>query len=193
MSTQATVKVLGPEDHGREVSYEDFAEAEFVEPWTYEREEGRLVVMSPGGHRHKSDSLPWRRQLSRYWIENPEIVEDVFQGAWVRDRGRTDRVGDFGVYLVPSDFASEVPDRVPDIMFEVVSPGRASRERDYVKKRREYYRLGIREYVVIDRFKKTVTVFTPGSRGYRKRVLTRTATYTTTLLPGLAIRLAEVF
>jgi len=45
-------------------------------------------------------------------------------------------------------------------MFEIVSPGSLSRKRDYVKKRAEYHKLGILEYVIVDRFTQGVTVLT---------------------------------
>ena len=50
----------------------------------------------------------------------------------------------------------------------MVSPDRESRERDYVKKRREYLRLGVLEYVIIDRMRRRVTVYTHESGRYRK-------------------------
>ncbi len=100
MTTPHTVFVFGPADAGRRVSAEEFAEADFEGPWLYEREGGKLVVMSPEGQRHHDDSRPWRRALNRYWIEHPEIVEDVLQGAWIRVDGGTDRLGDIAIYLI---------------------------------------------------------------------------------------------
>ena len=49
MATQSTRLVLGPDDHGRPVSAEEFADAHYLEPWKYERVAGRLVVMPPDG------------------------------------------------------------------------------------------------------------------------------------------------
>jgi hypothetical protein len=46
---QAPSLVLGPDDNGRILTDEEFAEAEFQEPWRFERVAGRLVVMSPEG------------------------------------------------------------------------------------------------------------------------------------------------
>lgn len=192
MATHQPVLKLGPEDRGREVSSEEFASAEFAEPWVYEREDGRLVVMSPEGQRHHDHSRPWRIRLHRYWLEHPEVVEDVIVGAWVRPDGDTDRIGDIGVYLLAEGPRPPIPDRVPDVMFEIVSPGRESRERDYVEKRASYSKLGIREYVVSDAFAKSVTVFARGRGGYRKTVLAAADTYTSPLLPGLEIPLSEV-
>ncbi len=64
MATHQPVLTLGPDDHGRPVSAEEYATAEYLEPWAYEREGGRLVVMSPEGQRHHDHSRPWRKALS---------------------------------------------------------------------------------------------------------------------------------
>jgi len=69
---------------------------------------------------------------------------------------------------------------------------RESHERDYVKKRKEYHRLGVLEYVIIDRLRHRVTVYTAARRGYRKRVVRR-ATSTQPSLARLVIPLAEIF
>ncbi|MEW4569125.1 Uma2 family endonuclease [Tautonia sp. JC769] len=193
MATQRTSLLLGPDDAGRFVSAEEFVEAEFVEPWIYERDAGRLVVVSPEGQRHLDDSKPWRQRLSRYWLEHPEIVEELAVQAWVRVDDANDRIGDIGVYLVTNRPVPPIPDRVPELMFEVVSPGRPARKRDYVTKRREYFQLGIREYVVIDPSSRAVTVFTRGPHAYRRRTLRRGQVYQSPLLPGLAIPLDDVF
>lgn len=185
--------VLGPGDAGRPVSAGEFASAEFVEPYLYEREAGRLVVMSPEGQRHADDSRPWRHALNRYWIEHPDIVEDVLQQAWTSVDGGTDRMADIGVYLVPRGPVRPIPERVPELIFEILSPGREAHRRDYVAKRADYYRLGVLEYVVVDRFARAVTVFTRGARGYRRRVLNSAEAYESPLLPGLRVELAEVF
>jgi len=192
MATHRSATLLGPDDAGRTVSSAEFAEAEFVEPWTYEREDGRLIVLSPEGQRHLDDSRPWRRRLSRYWIEHPEVVEDLVIQAWARPDDATDRIGDIGIYLVTDAPVRPIPDRAPDIMFEIVSPGREAHERDDVKKRREHYRFSIREYVVVDREARTVTVFSRSARGYRRRVLRPGDSYRSPLLPGLEIPIAEV-
>jgi Uma2 family endonuclease len=190
--TIAPPTVLGPDDHGRAISADEFASAEFLAGWRFEREEGRLVVMSPDGPAHIRAANPWRDRLILYKLSHPGVIEEVVTDARVRVTGATDRIGDIGVYLVQDPPAFNVPDQVPDLMFEVLSPGRESGERDRVTKRAEYERLGVREYVIIDRFAGTVTVFTLGADGYRESVLVGDAIYTTPLLPGLAVPLADV-
>jgi Uma2 family endonuclease len=184
---------LGPDDDGRFVSADEFASAEFVEPWKYEREGGKLVVMSPDGQKHHDSSRPWRRCRNAYWLDHPELVEDVIVGSWVRPDAGTDRVGDIGIYLVANGPVAPIPDRIPDLMFEVVSPGKKSRERDYVKKRAEYHQLGVREYVIVDRKARRVTVLNLAPDAYEEQVLMVADTYRTPVLPGLEIPLAEVF
>ena len=193
MATQSTTLILGPGDHGRAVSAEEFAEAEFVGPHRYERDGGRLVVMAPEGKDHIRASNPWRDRLIAYKLARPGVIEEVVNQAWVRVADGLDRIGDIGVYLVREPPCFDVPDQVPDLMFKVVSPGSEDRERDYVKKRAEYHLLGIREYVIVDRFTRLATVLTHAPDGYDERVLTSADIYTTPLLPGLAIPLAEVF
>jgi Uma2 family endonuclease len=184
---------LGPEDAGRAVSAEEYAKAVYQEPWRYERERGRLVVMAPDGEAHQETESPWLRKLCSFWDHHPAIVHSVLPNAWVRVEEGTDRIGDIGVILKGGRQAKKIPHRVPDLMFEIVSPGRTSRHRDYVKKRAEYERLGVKEYVIIDRFKKQVTVHSLVPAGYRERVLRAADTYTSKLLPGLMIPLADVW
>ena len=62
-----------------------------------------------------------------------------------------------------------------------------------MRKRADYHKLGIREYVIIDRFAQTVTVLTYAPDGYEEQILTTDDVYTSPLLPGLAIPLADVF
>jgi len=184
---------LGPDDAGRPVSAEEFADAVYKEPWRYERERGRLVVMAPEGGDHQETASPWLRKLYSFWEHYPEVVEFVAPNPWIRVDDGTDRIGDIGVYLAGIPTVKKIPDRIPDLMFEIVSPGRTSRNRDYVKKRSEYERLGVKEYVIVDRFKKQVKVHTLAPGGYVSQTLTSAGICTSLLLPGLAIPLAKVW
>jgi Uma2 family endonuclease len=184
---------LGPQDAGRPVSADEFADAAYEEPWRYERERGRLVVMAPDGGDHVETTDPWLDHLFSYRINHRYIVHRVVPNCWVRVDDGTDRIGDIGVFLAGGSGAKKIPDRVPDLMFEIVSPERTSRNRDYVKKRSEYERLGVKEYVIVDGFKKQVTVHTLAAGRYQAHALTAADVYTSPLLPGLAIPLAEVW
>ncbi len=187
-----TVPRLGPDDDGGILSAEEFAVADYLEPWKYERERGTLIVMPPDGPGHDRGSEPFRDYLGAYRLAHPDRVEEVVSEAWVRVDDGTDRIGDIGVFLVGPRSAIKRPERVPELMYEIVSPDRESRERDYVKKRREYRALGVLEYVIIDRTRHRATVQTAEPSGSRKRILRPDDVYETPLLPGLAIPLHEI-
>lgn len=183
---------LGKADHGRLVSADEFAEAEFDEGCKYEREDGRLIVMAGDGYGHQTTAEPWRDAMVYYKRDYPGIIRNVFTGPWVRPDPGSDRYGDVGVYLEASPTPTdEAP--VPDLIFEIVNKGKVNRERDYVKKRAEYEAAGIKEYVIVDRFDRRVTVLTLGPDGYAERVLTEADAYATPLLPGLMIPIGEAF
>ena len=136
---------------------------------------------------------PGEISLVVYKLAHPHVVQKIATEAWIRVNDGTDRIGDIGVYLVPQGPVPKIPDRVPDMMFEIVSPDKVSRDRDYVRKRAEYHRLGVREYVIIDRFQRSVTVLRLAPDDYQERILRIGDSYDSPLLPGLSIRLSDVF
>jgi Uma2 family endonuclease len=183
---------LSQKDHGLELTHEEFVEADFQEPWRYERVNGRLVVMTPSGFEHNAAGQPFRNPLGAYEIAHPDIIEFVLPEAWVVIDENTDRIADIAVYLRSSEPQPASAERVPDMIFEIVSPTAADRRRDYDDKRAEYQRIGVREYVIVDRFAHRVLVMTRENGQYTERELGPNDNYTTPLLPGLAIPLAKV-
>ena len=183
---------FGVADDGRLISAEEFADGFYEEPWKYERVKWRLLVMSPEGTGHVRQSEPWRDRLVMYKLPRPDLVAAVVSQAWVRIDDN-DRIGDIGVYLGGTLDDLDIPTQAPDLMFEFVSKAKRDRYRDYVEKRAEYGRLGIPEYVIVDRFDRKVTALTLGEGGvYAERVLSAGEVYTSPLLPGFEVRLAEV-
>jgi Uma2 family endonuclease len=59
-------------------------------------------------------------------------------------------------------------------------------------KRPAYHRAGVQECAIIDRFQQTATVLTRGDTDFPARALLPDDTYTTPLLPGLEVPLADV-
>ncbi len=184
---------LGHADAGRRLSADEFASADYQEPFTYERVKGRLVVMSPAGQEHREVSRPFRRELGGYWHAHQDLVEEVDVEGWVATSPDDDRIPDICIYLAGKASGQTVPHRVPDLIFEFVSQDRSDQERDYIDKRAEYHAIRVKEYVIVDRFKQQVLVLTWKRRDYAERVLTTGDVYTTPLLPGLTVALAEVF
>lgn len=184
---------LGPDDAGLKLSAAEFAEADFQAPFIYERVRGRLVVMSPAGPGHRQVSRPFRRALGGFWHLNPAYIDDVDVEGWLATSPDDDRIPDICVYLAGIASGEVVPDRVPDLVFEFVSGDRSDQERDYIDKRSEYHAIGVKEYVIVDRFKQAVLVLTWQPGDYAERWLRRDDVYTTPLLPGLEVRLEEAF
>ena len=184
---------LGSHNAGLRITAEEFALAQFEEPFKYERVQGRLVVRSPAGPAHRLLSRPIRRSLGGYWGQHPELVDDVDIEGWVATSEQDDRIPDICVYLAGSRSGESVPRRVPDLVFEFVSSNRADQERDYIYKRDEYHKIGVGEYVIVDRFKKAVLVLTWQEGDFAERELSPKDSFTTPLLPNLTIPLDEVF
>jgi Uma2 family endonuclease len=78
---------------------------------------------------------------------------------------------------------------VPTIVVEFVSRDKRDAVRDYEQKRDEYLAAGVREYWIIDRFRRIMTVYQPGPR---RQVVAEAETYTTPMLPGFALPLARL-
>ncbi|HEU5118441.1 MAG TPA: Uma2 family endonuclease [Isosphaeraceae bacterium] len=184
-------RLLGKADDGRILSSEEFASAEFEEGWVYERVQRRLVVMFPDGEGGIRAMDPWMERLFLYKAAHHQLVQYVVNQAWVRIDDDTDRFPDIAVYLV-SEKAPPIPDRVPEIIFEIVSGTRRDRERDYDTKRATYEKIGVREYVIVDRFLPGVLVLENSPNGFRERRLTPADRYETPLLPGFSVPLSEV-
>ncbi len=184
---------IGPTDHGLAVSDEDYASADFEEPWRYELVDGRIVVVAPDSGDHDLASEPIRDYLGAYLLTHRDIVDHGISEPWVRLEPGKSRIGDIGVFLAGARSTQSRPERVPELMIEVLSPGKESLVRDTVEKKGEYYDAGVLEYVIVNYVDQQVTVLTHTPGGYESHVLTAEEVYTTPLLPGLAIPLAEVF
>jgi Uma2 family endonuclease len=191
MSTKSELQ-LGIADHGARLTREEFADAQYEEPWRYERVNGRLVVMAPAGPDHQRPNNRIRSYLGAYELEHSEIIEYVFSEAWVSTTRETDRIADIGVFLVAAKNKEDGPERAPDIAFEVVSGGGEDRKREYVDKRAEYLRIGVREYVIVDRFERQVTVLRRSRGRFVQSDLGPDDDHTSPLLPGLKIPLKGI-
>jgi Uma2 family endonuclease len=175
-----------------ELSAAEYAEADFRPPWKYERAHRRIVVIPPPGHYHHVITGVIRSHLGAYQLAHPDIVEFVFQESWLRVDEDTDRHPDITVYLLANSPGEEILTRVPDIVFEVVSPGRPAHDRDYVSKRNEYETAGVREYVIVDRFEHRVTVLRRDGGAFVESTLRDNDDYTSPLLPDLRISLQGI-
>jgi Uma2 family endonuclease len=81
---------------------------------------------------------------------------------------------------------------IATIAVEFVSAGKRSFKRDYFEKKREYLRAGVKEYWIIDRFRRTLTVVRKKNGQVVDTVVREKGTYRTALLPGFELPLAPL-
>lgn len=88
-----------------------------------------------------------------------------------------------------------LPDRdvdIPTVAVEFVSQRKRDRDRDYVDKKRDYGKARIKEYWIIDRFRRTLTVIQYTARGAKERTILENETYESPHLPGFELPLARI-
>jgi Uma2 family endonuclease len=193
----STVKLrIGPADHGRRMTLEEFRDAEEEEGYRYELARGVLEVSEVPNDSHGQivhnlhDAVTWYRHQHpglirrvggagefRLWVDamssgrNPDLAI-VFEGTPKDKRGR----------------------RRPSWVAEVVS--KRGEDRDYVAKREEYLTFGIQEYWIIDPQLGQVTVLTRrdlGAPDWSEQVFTGEDVIVSALLPGFQGRVSELW
>ena len=182
---------LGPTSNGILMTPAEFDKAEFKEGWRYELINGVLIV-SPIPSINERDPNEELGHLLRAYQENhaqgdqldATVSEHPLKVG--KQRRRPVRVIWTGLGRLPKN------SDVPTIVIGLVSKRKRDRQRDYVTKRREYLTLGVKEYWVIDRFRRIMSVFT--SRGGKKggKSISESETYQTPLLPGFQLPLARL-
>lgn len=82
----------------------------------------------------------------------------------------------------------------PDLVIEVLSPGKENRERDLFVKRKLYAKYGVKEYWIVDTENQSILIF-----HLREQILEQVATLTgndeltSTLLPGFQLQVNAIF
>jgi Uma2 family endonuclease len=188
----AATRTLGPRSSGALMTPWEFDHAEFRDGYRYELINGVLVVapIPSESERDPNEELGhWLREYKEHHAQgsalNATLPEQTI--ATKKNRRRADRVIWAGLGRRPRRRET------PTIAVEFVSEGKRSRTRDYEAKRREYLALDIKEYSIIDRFERTMTVFSRIGQKVKKRVLCADQVYRTTLLPGFELPLARLF
>lgn len=80
----------------------------------------------------------------------------------------------------------------PTIAIEFVSRRKRDRKRDYQEKRQEYLAVGVKEYWVIDRFRRLMTVYQDRPGQPPEVVVQESEVYSTDLLPGFDLPLGRI-
>lgn len=192
-TVQLETFVLGPEHNGIRMSTHEFdAITEYDELYNYELVHG-VVVVNPipsPEERGPNGELEYLLRYYREYHDDGSSLDETLVEEYVRtgdSRRRADRVIWAGLGQQP-DPATDVP----TIVVEFVSKGRRNWQRDYVEKRDEYLELGVKEYWVIDRFERRMTVFKKLGEQTTETIVQENEIYRTELLPGFELPLARL-
>ena len=193
MATAAAkrVRLFGPDSAGILMTPAEFDRADFVEGWRYELINGRLIVSPIPSEAESDPNEELGSWLRVYRSSHPQgaSLDATLQERIVktgRNRRRADRVIWAGLGRKPRK------GETPTIVAEFVSSGKSDRKRDYEEKRAEYMAIKVKEYWILDRFERVMTVFIRRGGKIIKRVVKENETYTTDLLPGFELSLAKL-
>jgi Uma2 family endonuclease len=182
---------MGPRSAGLLLTPAEFDRARFREGWRYELINGVLVVSPVPSRKERDPNEELGHWLRQYRDSHPQgsaldltLPEEEIETK--QNRRRADRAIWAGLGRDPGE------GEPPTIIIEYVSSGKINQERDYVAKRAEYREIGVREYWVVDRFRRIMTVFTFSGESDQERVITEQQSYSTPLLPGFELRLARL-
>jgi Uma2 family endonuclease len=157
------------------------------ERYRYELVHGVLIVSPPPsiGERSPNDYLGHLLWSYRESHADGAALDDTAPEQEIRI-GENRRRADRAIWVGLDRPVDPVAD-VPAIAVEFVSDSSRDRHRDFVEKRREYAAAGVKEYWVIDRFRREMTVLRGADENVR---VAENEIYQTPLLPGFELPLA---
>jgi len=157
----------------------------------YELINGVLIVSpQPGlGERVPNDELAYLLRQYRETPSHGSAIDETApeQTVPATNRRRADRVIWTGLGRVPNAETD-----IPSIVIEFVSKRRRDALRDNETKRDEYLAAGVKEYWVIDRFRRVMIVYRQGQIGPTYDIVTERDEYQTDLLPGFVLPLSRL-
>src|SRR5215212_7743688 len=120
--------MVGPGDHGRRMTLEEFDTAEGVEGRLYELSRGRVVVTDVPSPWHGGIIGDLDQQLSEYQIRVPDLDVRAYHSGECKlliEPTQSERHPDLSIYKTPppANDSSVWSVWVPEIVVEVVSPG----------------------------------------------------------------------
>jgi Uma2 family endonuclease len=192
----ATVALrLGPADHGRMMTREEFEQADEEPGFRYELARGALEVTMTPGIPHAFMVWLLLGRVRDYEVQRPDIILLAGGSAefrlWVPEMG-SGRHPD--VAVVVRGAVRDPRDHFrPALVMEVVSEGAAAYERDYVAKREEYLAYGIYEYWIVDRFQQRVTVLIRVGDTWSETIFAAPHSAKGVVLPGFSVAVADLW
>lgn len=193
MSTVLEGKLdLRPEMNGAQLTTKEFDAAEIDdELHVYELINGVLIVSLPPLEEERDPNEELGHWLRAYREQHPQgaALDRTLAQQRVRTR-RSRRIADRVIWAGLGRKPRR--DEAPTIVAEFVSKDRRDWLRDYKVKKREYKAIGIKEYWIIDRFRRIMTVVIDEVGGSREVIVRENEIYRTPLLPGFELPLAQL-
>ena len=187
---EAAQLVLGPGLAGALMTPQEFdAIDEVDENYNYELIHGVLVATPPPLEEERGPNEELGLLLRLYKMQEPRgsALDETLPEHHVHTpncRRRADRVIWAGLGRVPNPRID-----LPSIIVEFVSEGKRNWLRDYREKRAEYLAVGVREYWIINRFSRTMTVCQADRPDV---IVSEHEVYRSPLLPGFELSLAAL-
>ena len=195
MATVTHRRTIGPKDHGRKMTLNQFIEADAQGGHLYELARGVVVVTEVPKPKHGRvvRLLGW--MFVNYDKRHPGVITYSGGGGECRLRlpgMQSDRHPDQAVYLTPEPSEDRIWTRwCPALVVEVVSRG--GKKRDYVEKREEYLRFGVLEYWILDLAQRKMLVLSRAGDTWEESHVAPGGLHRTPLLPGLEVSPDELF
>ena len=172
--------------------FDDLPDYLFHRHLRFELINGVLIVTPPPGNGEIAPNSELGHLVWFYKHHHPQgsIVDVVLAEQTIfatPHRRRADHAIWTGLGRVP-----DVEKDIPSIVVEFVSASKRDHERDYLTKRAEYLAIGVREYWIVDRFQRIMTVYLNRPEGVASRIVKEAETYQTDLLPGFTLPLARL-
>ena len=193
MSTGVKVAKIGPRSAGIMMSVEEFdAITSYNQLYGFELIHGVLVVTPVPLDEEAHPNETSGGLLFIYKRQHPlgsalDLTLPVRYIHLPDSRRKPDRLIWAGLGHFP-DTRTEVP----AIAVEFVSKGKRNWTRDYIKKKAEYREHGIKEYWIVNRFSRSLTVHRNAPDGSTELVISEGEIYRTPLLPGFELLLSEL-
>ncbi len=193
MAVVSKVRIrIGPRSAGLSMAPEEFDDlpvSAFAEHYRYELIRGVLVVTPPPSNAEIAPNEHLGNLLWYHQEYHPQgsVIDKTLSEQTIYatpNRRRCDRAIWIGLGRVP-----DVEKDIPAIVVEFVSPSRRAHKRDYEEKLAEYRAIGVREYWIIDRFQRMMTVYHDRPDGAAPSIIKEGVTYQTDLLPGFILPL----
>ena len=193
--TTRRLRRIGPDSAGALMTPQEFdalRPEQFVGYNRYELINGVLVVSPPGSDAEVDPNEYLGYLLRAYQETHPQgssldVTMPERTVPTTDQRRRCDRAIWTGLGRLPDTSVD-----IPSIVVEFVSAGKRDRVRDYEAKRDEYLKAGVKEYWVVDRFQRVMTVYDSGNMEPSSRIITETQDYRTDLLPGFVLPLGRL-